>query len=242
MIGTIVNTTTIIIGSITGAVLKRGIKEQYQTALFNAMGVASLVLGMNACVQNMPKSNYPVLFIVSLSVGSLIGYILRLDDRFNNLVTKLQNIKKQSSPTDKAPKNNLAEGLSMGILLYCIGTLSMLGPVMSALHGDNTYLYTNATLDLVTSAVLASTYGIGMIWAAPVLFCSQGTFYLIAKCSESAISADLMTELGIVGGALIVVAGLRILGIKDCKTLNMLPSLLVPVVFFIIKNIITCQL
>lgn len=230
MIGTIVNTACIIAGSLLGATLKRGIKPQYQTALYNAMGLCAFVLGVNACVQNLPKSDYPVLFVVSLAVGSLVGYMLRLSERFSFLVEKLGkksgNIKEKSS---------LAEGLSTGILLYCVGTLSMLGPVMSALNGDNTYLFTNATLDFVTSAVLASTYGFGMIWAAPVLFLWQGMFYLIAIFSSDFISQSLMTELSIVGGVLIAASGMSILGIKDCKAVNMMPSLLIPVFFFIIR-------
>lgn len=230
MIGTIVNTACIIAGSLLGATLKRGIKPQYQTALYNAMGLCAFVLGVNACVQNLPKSDYPVLFVVSLAVGSLVGYMLRLSERFSFLVEKLGkksgNIKEKSS---------LAEGLSTGILLYCVGTLSMLGPVMSALNGDNTCLFTNATLDFVTSAVLASTYGFGMIWAAPVLFLWQGMFYLIAIFSSDFISQSLMTELSIVGGVLIAASGMSILGIKDCKAVNMMPSLLIPVFFFIIR-------
>lgn len=230
MIGTIVNTACIIAGSLLGATLKRGIKPQYQTALYNAMGLCAFVLGVNACVQNLPKSDYPVLFVVSLAVGSLVGYMLRLSERFSFLVEKLGkksgNIKEISS---------LAEGLSTGILLYCVGTLSMLGPVMSALNGDNTYLFTNATLDFVTSAVLASTYGFGMIWAAPVLFLWQGMFYLIAIFSSDFISQSLMTELSIVGGVLIAASGMSILGVKDCKAVNMMPSLLIPIVYFLIR-------
>ena len=230
MIGTIVNTACIIAASLLGATLKRGIKPQYQTALYNAMGLCAFVLGVNACVQNLPKSDYPVLFVVSLAVGSIVGYVFRLSERFSFLVEKLGkksgNIKEKSS---------LAEGLSTGILLYCVGTLSMLGPVMSALNDDNTYLFTNATLDFVTSAVLASTYGFGMIWAAPVLFLWQGMFYLIAIFSSDFISQSLMTELSIVGGVLIAASGMSILGIKDCKAVNMMPSLLIPVFFFIIR-------
>ena len=224
MIGTIVNTCTIIVGALIGAMLKKGIKPQYQTALFNAMGVVSLVIGLRAFITYMPQSQYPVLFIVSLSVGSLVGYMLDIDGWFNRLTTRHSS-------------SNLGEGLSTGILLYCIGTLSMLGPVISALHGDNTFLFTNATLDLVTSAVLATTYGIGMIWAAPVLFCWQGMFYLIARISATAINDDLIAELSVVGGLLILAAGLNLLKIKDCKTLNMLPSLIVPVIFFLIKSL-----
>lgn len=231
MLGTIVNTICIAVGSTAGSLLKRGIRKEYQEALYNALGVCTILLGANAFVHNMPNSTAPVLFIVSMALGSVAGYMLDLDGRFDRLVGKLKG--------SASGENRLSEGLSTGILLYCIGTFSMLGPVLSALNGDNTYLYTNATLDLITSAVLASTYGIGMIWAAPVLFCWQGMFYTLAKISESLISPELVCELSIVGGILIAASGLNILKLKTMKTLNMLPSLLVPPLYFLIVEIIS---
>ena len=96
------------------------------------MGLAALLLGTGAFVSNISKSEYPVLFIASLAIGSLTGTVLKISDRFNGLVSRYS-------------KSRLAEGLSTGILLYCIGTLSMVGSVMSALYGDNTYLFTNAS-------------------------------------------------------------------------------------------------
>ena len=218
MLGTIVNTITILTGSFIGSVFKKGIREKHQNALFTAMGLAATGLGINSVVQNMPKSIYPVLFIVSLALGSLIGTSLELDTRFQKLA-------------DRFSFGPLSKGLSTGILLFCIGTLSILGPINSALHGDNTYLFTNATLDLVTSMVLASTYGIGMMLTAPVLFCWQGSIYLLAKLLGPFMTATMMTELSIVGGFLIASSGLSILGIKDCKTMNMLPALIIPVLF-----------
>ena len=224
MIGTIVNTITIIVGSCVGHFAKRGIKEQYQKVMFTAMGLASLALGFNAVCNHLPKSEYPILFIVSLSVGGVVGTMLDLNGRFNRLVNRFS-------------KSNLAQGLSTGILLYCIGTLSIVGPMMSALYGDNTFLFTNATLDLVTSAVLATTYGIGMVLTAPVLFCWQGAFYLAAQLAGGVIPDALVTEISIVGGTLIAASGLGILQIKDCKTLNLLPSLAVPILFFLLKSL-----
>lgn len=218
MTGTIVNTCTILAGSIIGSVFKKGIRENHQTALFNAMGLAATGLGINAVVQNMPKSNYPVLFIVSLALGSLIGTMVDLEGKFKKL-------------TDKLSVGNLSKGLSTGILLFCIGTLSILGPIQSALNGDNTYLFTNATLDLVTSMVLASTYGIGIVLCAVVLFCWQGSIYALALLLGNFMTPDMMTELSVVGGFLIASSGLSILNIKDCKTMNMLPSLVIPVAF-----------
>ncbi|MCI9389802.1 MAG: DUF554 domain-containing protein [Lachnospiraceae bacterium] len=222
MIGTIVNTGTILAGSVIGSIIRKGIKEEYQGALYNAMGLAASVLGINAVVGNMPDSKYPVLFILSLAFGSLLGTMADLDGKFQSLVGRFSN-------------SNLGQGLSTGILLYCIGTLSILGPIQSALNNDHTYLFTNATLDLVTSMVLASTYGIGMAAAAVVLFCWQGAIYLSAGLLSGFISPELMTEVSIVGGVLIFSSGLSILGVKDCKALNMLPSLLIPVLWFILK-------
>lgn len=223
MIGTIVNTCTILVGSIAGTVLKKGIKEEYKEVLFNAMGLAATGLGINAVVQNMPKSQYPVLFIVALALGSLIGTMLHIAEGFDKMTTRFSK------------QGRVGEGISTGLLLFCIGTLSILGPINSALNGDHTYLFTNATLDLVTSCVLASAYGIGIAVCAPILFCWQGAIYLLACFLGDFMSPDLMTEVSIVGGFLIASSGIGILKIKDFKTLNMLPSLLVPVVFFIIK-------
>ena len=107
----------------------------------------------------------------------------------------------------------------------------------SALNGDNTYLFTNATLDFVTSIVLASTYGIGIAVSAVVLFLWQGFIYVSAELLSGFLTPELLTEISIIGGFLIASSGLSILNIKDCKTLNMLPSLLIPVVWFIIKGI-----
>ena len=219
------NTCTIIIGSIVGTVLHRGIKEKYKRVLYDGLGLASLAIGLNATITHLPKSQYPVLFIISMALGGIIGTRLDINGRFHRLV-------------DRKGKNGLADGLSTAILLYCIGPLSMLGPVVSALKGDNTFLFTNATLDLVSSIVFASTYGIGMLLAAPALFLWQGMFYLVAHVSSQAISDALMAELLIVGGLLITGSGLALLNLKDCKTLNFLPALAIPIVWFAVKGLL----
>jgi uncharacterized membrane protein YqgA involved in biofilm formation len=214
-------------GTLVGALLHRGIKEKYKNVLYNGLGLVSLAIGLNATVQNLPKSQYPVLFIVAIALGGIFGTWLDIDGWFRRMV----------APPQPSPKGEgaLADGLSTAILLYCIGPLSMLGPVISALQGDNTFLFTNATLDFVSSTIFASTYGLGMVLAAPVLFCWQGMFYLVAKISSEAVSDALMSELLIVGGLLITASGLSLLKLKDCKTLNLLPALLVPVLWFLAK-------
>ena len=220
MIGTLYNTSTILIGSAAGSLFRKSIGEKQQKVLFDAMGLAAAGIGINSIVSNMPGSKYPVLFIVSLAVGSLIGIWLDIDGKFQKL-------------TERTGNKGLGQGLSTAILLFCIGTLSILGPIQSALNGDNTYLFTNGTLDLVTSMVLASTYGIGIAMAAIVLFLWQSSIYLGAGFLERFISPDFMTELSIVGGFLIAASGINILGIKQFKTMNMLPALFIPAAFFL---------
>jgi uncharacterized protein len=225
MFGTLFNAAMIIIGSTLGTVFKKGLKDRYQTILMQAMGLAALALGVNAIVGHLPLSNYSVLFIISLAIGAITGEKLDLDARFNNLVKKFS-------------KSNLAEGLSTAILLFCIGSLSILGPVEAALHQDYSYLLANAMLDFVTSLVLASTFGFGIALSAGVVFVWQGSIYLLAKALESTVNVDLLNEVSIVGGVLIMASGLSILGIKKFKTMNFLPALLVPPVFFLILKFI----
>ncbi len=228
MLGTIVNTCCIIIGTLAGTLFHKGIKEQYRENLYTGLGLACLAIGLNATLSHFSQSQYPVLFIISIAIGGIIGAWLDIDGKFKKMVNKHSHA---------GNGKNLAEGLSTAIILYCIGPLSMLGPVISALKGDNTFLFTNSTLDIVTSTVFASTYGIGMILAAPVLFCWQGLFFLVAKLSSQAMSNALMAELLIIGGLLIVASGLSLLNLKDCKTLNFLPSLLVPILWFLIVGL-----
>ncbi len=237
MLGTIVNTSTIIVGTIVGTLLHSGVKDKYKRVLYDGLGLASLAIGLNATISHMHDSQYPVLFILAIAIGGVVGTRLDLDARFRKLIDrKTPPASHEGTPEGQTTKSNsLADGLITAVLLYCIGPLSMLGPVISALKGDNTLLFTNATLDLVSAIVFASTYGIGMILAAPVLFLWQGMFYLVATLSSQAVSDALMNELLIVGGLLISGSGLSLLNLKDCKTLNLLPSLLVPIIWFAVR-------
>ncbi|SDC53550.1 hypothetical protein SAMN05428987_1679 [Paenibacillus sp. CF095] len=224
MIGTIVNVATIIIGSVAGSVFKKGLKESYQDILMQAMGLVAAALGINAIASYLPESKYPVLFIVSLALGGVIGQKLNIEERFKKLVSRFS-------------KGNLAEGLSTAILLFCVGTMSILGPIESAMRGNHTYLYTNAILDGVTSIVFAATFGIGIIWSAVFLFFWQGSIYLMANILSDFLTPELLNETSIVGGILILCAGISILGIRNFKTINLIPALLIPVLFIGIKNI-----
>ncbi len=225
MYAIIINAIAVIAGSAIGALFRKGISEKYINVLNTAMGLCALVLGMNVAIQSMQKSAYPALFIFCLSIGALVGTMLKLDQRMEKA-------------TQRISTSNLAEGITTGILLCCVGTLAMMGPVMSALYGDNTYLMTAATLNLVTMIVVASSYGFGVSLTAIVVFLWMSGIYAIALLSRSFISEELISEVSLVGGILIAASGLGVLHIKDCKTINLLPALLVPMVFFAIKSLL----
>ncbi|MFD1421616.1 DUF554 domain-containing protein [Lactiplantibacillus songbeiensis] len=224
MIGTIFNVSMILIGCTLGSVFKHGIKPAYHEILMQALGLAATVIGINAVVQRMPQSKYPVLFIVSLALGGIIGQALDLQGHFDKLVGRFSG-------------GNLAEGLATAILLYCIGSLSILGPIEAALKHDYTFLFTNGMLDGITSIVLASTFGFGIAIAAGVLFLWQGSIYVLALVLRSALSTTLINEITIVGGILILASGLGLLNIKKINTLNLLPALLVPPIAIAILNL-----
>ena len=224
MIGTFVNVGTILAGSLIGGLFRKAMNERISEGLLSAMGLAAFGLGINAVVQNMPKSQYPVLFIVSLALGCVIGPLLQLDRRVGALTER------------RGGDGKLGQGIVTGCLIFCIGTLSILGPVQSALYGDHTYLFTNASLDFVTSMVLASAYGPGIALCAAVLFLWQGSIYLLTTLVGGFITDTMMTEISVVGGFLIAMSGLSIMKIKDFHTLNYLPALLVPLFWCLVMG------
>ena len=213
MLGTLVNTATIVIGSAVGALARRGLGKRYQEILYAAMGLAAVGIGVNAIVTSMSQSIYPVLFIASLAIGGVLGTAIDIDGRFSRFVSKRFK-----------DGEGLAQGLSTAIMIFCIGALSILGPINSALYGDETYLLTNATLDLVTSMVLASSFGFGIAFAAIVLFCWQGAIWLLAGFLAPFLDGGLMVEITLVGGFMILASGLGILKVKEIPVMNLLPA------------------
>lgn len=239
MIGTIANTLAIIVGSAVGSVAKRGLGERYQDVLFLAMGLAAVGIGINAIVTGMADSIYPVLFIASLAIGGVIGTGLDIAGRFDRFVSKRSKSKGEDEDESKVKsENNLSQGLSTAIMLFCFGALSILGPINSALNGDETYLFTNAMLDLVSSMVLASSFGFGIAFAAAVLFCWQGSIFLLANQLAPLLTTELMSEITIVGGFLVLASGLGILKVKEIPVMNLLPSIFVPPLWFAIVALV----
>lgn len=222
MIGTIVNAGAIIVGSTAGSVFRKGISEKKRKIMFQGIGLSAMALGINWIVKGLTESTEPLLFMASMVIGGLIGESIDIDGKVNRL-------------GEKVSKNGegLIEGLTTAFVLFCLGTLSILGPIKSALEGDHTMLFTNAMLDGLTSMILASTFGIGMMFAAVILFIWQGTIWLMAGYIEPFMTPALMVQISLIGGILIMGTGISILEIKKIKTINFIPALLIPVIYYI---------
>lgn len=221
MIGTIVNVGAIVVGSSAGALLHKNIKERYKKTIMQGLGLVAMALGMTWITKNMNISKEPLLFIVSIVIGGFIGELLQLDQR----------LEKRSGGNPNGQQ--LMKGLTTAVLLFCIGTMSILGPIESALNNNHTLLFTNAMLDGMTSLILASTFGIGIMLSAGVLFLWQGSIFLLAHFIAPYVTPEIMAEISIIGGILILSTGMNILEIVKIRTINLIPALIIPVIYFI---------
>lgn len=205
----------IVVGSVIGNLFKSKLAPKFQTVLMEALGLAAVMIGIHTVIEPLDKSTLPVLFIISLAIGGILGTMWDLQGHFDRIVQRFTN-------------SELSAGLATAVLLFCFGSLSILGPINAALDHDYSFLLTNGVLDLITSIVLGAAYGLGIAWGAVVLLGWQGSLYVLALVFRSALSPALLNELMIVGGVLIFASGLSVLEIKKINTLNFLPALLVP--------------
>ena len=205
----------IVVGSVIGNLFKSKLAPKFQTVLMEALGLAAVMIGIHTVIEPLDKSTLPVLFIISLAIGGILGTVWDLQGHFDRIVQRFTN-------------SELSAGLATAVLLFCFGSLSILGPINAALDHDYSFLLTNGVLDLITSIVLGAAYGLGIAWGSVVLLGWQGSLYVLALVFRSALSPVLLNELMIVGGVLIFASGLSVLEIKKINTLNFLPALLVP--------------
>lgn len=227
MIGTITNVCTILVGTLIGATCKKKFNDSIQSSIFLAIGTCALMVGISATVNANNAGGSYVLLIINMALGAIIGTTLKLHDRFLGLINKFSK------------GNGSGEGLVTAILLFCIGTLSILGPIESALYSNHTLLFTNASLDFITSIALSSAYGPIIGFAAIAVFLFQGSIYALAYFLSFNIPPFILHNLSLTGGLLIVMSGLSILKLKDIKTTDYLPALFISPLTAYIGEIIT---
>jgi uncharacterized membrane protein YqgA involved in biofilm formation len=222
-IGSIVNTATVIAGSLIGLLLRKRFPEKIKAIIFEGVGLGTLVLGMKMAFEVQDF----LVFIFSLIFGGILGELVHLETRMEGLGEALKARLKTSD-------ERFTEGFVTAFLIFCIGSMTFVGAINEGLSGDRTLILTKAILDGFTSIVLASVYGVGVMLSALPLFIVQAGLTLLAGQFQSFFSELMIAQLTAVGGALILGIGLSLLNIKKVKTINLLPGLLVVILLTII--------
>ncbi|MDO5708359.1 MAG: DUF554 domain-containing protein [Andreesenia angusta] len=223
--GNIVNFLAIAIGGILGLIFKKLIKESYSKGIMNGIGLCVVLLGIESALE----TEYILVLIISIVIGTLLGEIIGLEEKFNDFGQYIGNKMRKISKGD-----NFSEGFVTTSLIYCIGAMSILGAIQLGLVGDSSTLYAKSILDGITAIFFASTLGIGVVFSSIPVFLYQGFIVLLAKELSPFFTDTLVTELSAVGGIIIIAIGLNILELKKIKIGNMLPAILGPIIYFLI--------
>lgn len=226
MIGVIVNTLTVLLGSGLGLLLKKGIPERVSQAVMTAIGLCTVYIGIDGAL----SGENTIVLIVSMVLGTIIGTLLNIDGRINAVGTFFERCFRRDGE-----KNSVAEGFMTGSLLFCVGAMTIVGSLNSGLLGDHTLILTKSALDLISSCMLASSLGIGVMLAAIFVFVFQGSLVLGAGLLQGFLTnAALISEMTCAGSVIIIGLGMNILGISKFKVADMLPApFLVPFIYFL---------
>ncbi|MDO9578045.1 MAG: DUF554 domain-containing protein [Candidatus Cloacimonadales bacterium] len=226
MTGTLINVATVIVGSIVGVILHKRFSKRFTEIAFQGIGLFTIFLGVAMAL----KSAAYLVIVLSLISGSLIGEALNIEVWMDNLGNKLKS--KLKSKNDK-----FSEGLVTAFLLFCMGSMTILGAIEEGLGGKPNLLLTKAIMDGFGSIALASALGIGVMFSVIPLLIYQGGLTLLTSLIGNYFSEIYINNLTSVGGILLIGLGLRILEIKQIRVLNMLPALLIILLLTWIKGL-----
>ena len=221
MLGTIINAAAVIAGSSAGLALKKALSEKYRTIYFQAVGLFTLILGMQMSL----KIKAPFIVALSLITGGLVGEFCRLEERMNQLGNYMKT-------RFRIGNERFTEGLVTAFLLFCMGSLSILGPVEEGLTGNiSELLKAKSLLDGFSSLLLSSALGIGVLFSVVPLLIYQGGITLAVRLIGKNIPDNYINEITVVGGVLLIGLALDILNIKKLRIMNLLPALIFVCIF-----------
>jgi len=222
MLGTIVNFFAIVAGSLIGLLFRRGIPEKYKNTVMNGIALAVVLIGLMSAL----KTEQMLLLIFSLVIGSVIGEFFRIEDR-------LEALGKWIEARMGNYGGNVARGFVAASLIFCVGSLAIVGALESGLTGNHDKLFAKSVLDGISSIVFASTMGIGVIFSSLTVFVYQGLITIAAGFVKDFLTEDVIREMSAIGGLLIMALGFNLLELKKIKAGNMLPAILIPVFYYI---------
>jgi uncharacterized membrane protein YqgA involved in biofilm formation len=222
LLGSIVNAAAIIVGGIAGNIFKRGISERFSNLIISTLGLFTLALGMMFSI----KSENIMVVVFSLVLGAIIGEAIDIEKRMNNLGDYVQD-------KLKSKEGNFSQGFVTASLLFCVGSMAIMGALQGGLMNDHRILFTKAIMDGIIAVVFASTMGTGVALSFLPVFIYQGSITLLASFIAPYLSEAVITEMTATGGVLLVGVGINILKIKEIKVGNMLPAIFLPIIFML---------
>jgi len=232
MLGTVINALAIILATFIGIVFKKGLNDSLQKAIMLVLGLGLAVLSIGWFLSDFLvitdsgiQTRHDLLVIISLVVGTLIGEKIDIDGRISKAAYNVET--KYNLPP-------LAKGFIAGTLIFCVGAMAILGSLQAGLEGEYTILLMKSTLDFITALMLASVFGIGVLFAAFSVLLYQGGITLLASYADLLLTNDMITAISLVGNIILVAIGINFMNIKTIKVANMLPSLVIPVIYFLI--------
>lgn len=231
MFGTIVNTLAIIVGSFIGVVLKGGIPKKYNITVMQAVSLAVILIGLKAAL----KTDELLLVIFSLAIGSLAGEFLKIEERLEQLGQWLQRRFSKGG-------NDIGKGFVTASLIYCVGSMAIVGSLESGLSGNHQTLFAKSVLDGIASIILASTLGIGVAFSAVSVFVYQGVITVTAAFMKTALVPSVVSQMSAVGGLLIMGIGFNLMEIQKVKVGNMLPAIAMPLVYYLVKKLLAGEI
>jgi len=222
--GTLINVGSIILGSLIGVLLKKGIPDRIQSIIFQALGLFTVFLGLSMAFET---SGLYLLMIFSLILGGILGEVLKLDTNIEGLSLKLKERLKSGNP-------KFTEGLITASMLFSIGSMAIIGPMNEAISNDMNLILTKSLMDGITSVILAAAFGRGVFFSIIPVFILQATVGILSAYIEPYLNPVLIKELTAVGGLLILGIGISILEIKKINVINLLPSMSIVVCLYFV--------
>ncbi len=223
MLGTIVNSITVIVGCLVGLIVKGRLTEKISTTIMNGLALCTLYIGISGAL----NGGDTLIMIISVAIGALIGEIIDIDKWLNKLGYYLESKFKNK----KESNISIAEGFITSSLLFCVGAMAIVGSLESGLRGNHDTLFTKSILDGISSIIFTSSLGIGVIFSAVTVFVYQGSITLGAGLLSGVLSTSVITNMSAVGGLLIIGLGLNMLGVTKIKIANLLPAIFLPIIF-----------
>ena len=227
MLGTIVNCLAIIAGSLVGLLFKNGIPDRYNQTVMQAVGLAVLLVGLKTAF----VSDNLLVIIISLAIGGLLGEGVRIEERLERLGKFLERKFSRGS-------GGFAQGFVTASLIYCVGSMAIVGSLESGLSGNHATLFAKSCLDGIVSIILSSSLGLGVLFSAAPVLIYQGAITLMASVLKPLLVPAVIAQMSGVGGLLILGIGMNMLREKKIKVGNMLPAIFIPLVWFVVQKLV----